>query len=127
IFRKILEHIDSGVILSDPDGYISLYNHAHALLDGFDQKDVLGKHLSQIYPFEHHTEVLKSKKPMEMYFHQYRTVRGDVVPIVAQTFPVIDPDSGKVLGVYSIERDISQVQELQQKLARLEKEVTHAS
>ena len=44
IFRKILEHIDSGVILSDPDGYISLYNHAHALLDGFDQKDVLGKH-----------------------------------------------------------------------------------
>lgn len=127
ILRKILEHVDNGVVFSDSNGYITLYNHAHALLDGFEQKDVLGKHLSQIYFFEHHTGVVKSKKPLEMYYHQYRTVRGDVIPITAQTSPVIDPDSGEVLGVYSIERDISQIQELQQKLARLEKEVTHSS
>lgn len=127
IFRKILEHIDNGVIFSDPNGYITLYNHAHALLDGFEQKDVLGKHLSQIYSVEHHSEVAKSKKPLELYFHQYKTVRGDVIPIVAQTYPVMESDSGEVLGVYSIERDISKIRELQQKLAHLEQEVTHAT
>ena len=127
ILHKILEHVDNGVIFSDSNGYIMLYNHAHALLDGFEQKDVLGKHLSQIYSVEHHSEVAKTKKPLELYFHQYKTVRGDVIPIVAQTFPVVDADSGDVLGVYSIERDISQIRELQQKLVNLEKEVTHTA
>ena len=127
IYREILENVDNSVIFSDADGYITIYNHAHARLDGFEQKDVLGKHLSQIYLHEQHTGVLKSKKPKEMYFHKYRTIRGDIVPIAAQTSPVIDHDSGKVLGVYSVERDISKIQELQIKLALLEKEVTRAS
>lgn len=127
IYREILENVDNSVIFSDVNGYITLYNHAHAALDGFEQNDVIGKHLSQIYPVEHHTGVLKTKKPLEMYFHKYRTIRGDIIPIVAQTCPVLDPDSGEVLGVYSVERDISQIQKLQQKVANLEKAVTKAS
>lgn len=127
IYREILEHVDNSVIFSDANGYITIYNHAHARLDGFEQKDVIGKHLSQIYLHEQHTGVLKSKKPKEMYFHKYRTIRGDIIPIAAQTSPVIDRDTGDVLGVYSVERDISKIQELQRKLALLEKEVTRAS
>ena len=123
-YRDILERIDNGVVLTDPNGMITFYNQSHAVIDGFRKEEVLGKHLSQVYRIENHTNVLNSKKAIEMRFHYYATVQRDHIPLVTGTYPVLDPESGNVLGVYSMERDITQIHELQQKVARLEKEVT---
>ena len=41
--RKMLDEIDNGVIFSDPDGIIRVYNRSHSQLDGLEQQEVLGK------------------------------------------------------------------------------------
>lgn len=122
--RDIIDHVDNGVVLSDKEGNIRLYNKAHEEIDGYTREYVIGKHLSELYRVEHHTEVQQKKKAIDMRFHYYATMEREHIPLVTGTYPYIDPETGEVFGVYSIERDISAIRELQQKVASMEQKLS---
>lgn len=122
--RDIIDHVDNGVILSDKDGYIRLYNKAHQEIDGYTKEYVIGKHLSELYRVENHTRVQAEKKAIDMRFHYYATMEREHIPLVTGTYPYIDPETDEVFGVYSIERDISAIRKLQQKVANMEQQLS---
>ncbi|MBQ4092384.1 MAG: sigma 54-interacting transcriptional regulator, partial [Firmicutes bacterium] len=122
--RDIIDHVDNGVILSDKDGYIRLYNKAHEEIDGYTREYVIGKHLSELYRVENHTKVQAEKKAIDMRFHHYATMEREHIPLVTGTYPYIDPATNEVFGVYSVERDISAIRELQQKVASMEQQLS---
>lgn len=121
--RQIIEKSNDGIILSDKDGYIRLYNAAHEEIDGYKTKDILGKHLDEVYRIHNHEIVQKQKKPIETRFHYYATVDRERIPLVTGTYPCIDPRSGEVFGVYSISQDLSYIRNLQRQITKLQQEV----
>ncbi len=125
--RKMLDEIDNGVIFSDPDGIIRVYNRSHSQLDGLEQQEVLGKHLNDVYSSEQHTKVLHSRKAIHSKYHHYITGDNRDIFCVTGTYPLIHEVTGEILGVYSVERDLSVIQMLLQKVTRLEEEATKNS
>lgn len=122
--RDIIDHVDNGVILSDKDGFIRLYNKAHEEIDGYTREYVIGKHLSELYRVENHTDVQRKKQAIDMRFHYYATMEREHIPLVTGTYPYINPETDEVFGVYSIERNISAIRELQQKVASMEQQLS---
>ncbi|MEG1822646.1 MAG: sigma 54-interacting transcriptional regulator [Clostridiales bacterium] len=125
--KQILEDIDNGVILSDAKGIITVYNKSHGELDGLSPDEVLGKHLLDVYSSEQHSKVLASKEAIHSKYHHYITGDNRDIFCVTGTYPLIDKISGEIIGVYSVERDISVIQKLLQRVTKLEEEVTKNS
>lgn len=125
--RQIIDKSNDGIIFSDKDGYIRLYNAAHEEIDGYKTRDVLGKHLDEVYRIHNHAIVQQQKKPIETRFHYYATVDRDRIPLVTGTYPYIDPHNGEVFGVYSISQDLSYIRHLQRQVAKLQQEVAGKS
>ncbi|MBQ2764010.1 MAG: PAS domain-containing protein, partial [Firmicutes bacterium] len=115
--KTILDQVDNPIVLSDAEGIITFYNKAMAKLDNLDQKEVLGKHIGDIYPVENHTRVTETNEFIDFRYHYYSTISQKKIPTVAACYPIVLPENGKMLGAYSFLRDLTHIQELEEKIA----------
>lgn len=118
--KTILDQVDNPIVLSDAEGIITFYNKAMAKLDNLDQKEVLGKHIGDIYPVENHTKVTETNEFIDFRYHYYSTISQKKIPTVAACYPIVLPENGKMLGAYSFLRDLTHIQELEEKIAWME-------
>ncbi len=114
IYETILNSIHEGIIITDPSGYVVFYNQELAVLEGLNQNDVIGKHLSEIYSqapdTSEHLLVSRSSKPIGETYQKYFTRQGHEVHLVASTVPVLQ--NGELLAVYSVCREATHLKEV---------------
>lgn len=129
--RDIFDAIEEGIHIIDHTGKTILYNRAISEIEGLSQKQVVGKHLLDLFPDwtkENSTllTVLSSGKPILNREQSYLNFRGKNIKTINTTLPIYD--GGKIVGAVEIAKNITtvndmskQIIELQQKLIKPQK------
>lgn len=121
LLYEALNLVSEGVSIIDVDGCLLFFNQAAETLEELTAKDILGKHIKDVYHLNEKTslalECLITGNPVINKYHRYATTKGKKISVMASTFPIkID---GKVVGVVSTAKDISLIKELLDKNAEL--------
>ncbi|HHW29592.1 MAG TPA: sigma 54-interacting transcriptional regulator [Syntrophomonadaceae bacterium] len=121
--KTIMDCIDEGIIMSDTEGRITLYNKSYAIYEGLSQDQVIGKHLDEIYTSNEHTTALKTGAPIKDSFKIYYTKDGKEHQGVGKTYPIIKDNN--VIAVFSVVRNISKIRSLLLKTVELQEKLTN--
>ena len=112
--EKIIDTINDGIIISDYEGRIVLYNKSQEKLEELYSKEVVGKFLWEGYQskqeLSEHRKVFKTNTPI-INKYQAHAYKGDVAKYVSySTYPIIK--DGETIAVYSICKNESSLQSL---------------
>ncbi|WP_405386452.1 sigma-54 interaction domain-containing protein [Peribacillus muralis] len=123
VLEAILDTIDEGIHVIDPNGQTILYNGVAAKHDGMNRSEVLGKPLLEAFPslnLKSSTllRVIKSEKPIYNFSQSYVNAHGRIIETLNTTLPI--HVKGVIVGAIEIAKDYSSVKKLSQRLADLE-------
>jgi len=125
VLQQIFIHVDVGITAIDANGVFIYYNPVAEDLDGLKAEDVIGKHITEVYPnlYNNSTlfEVQKTGKPIIERVQTYETRQGKVVNILCSTFPLTF--KGKTIGSCDLARDITNVKQLSDQNIALKEEL----
>ncbi|ATW27647.1 sigma-54 interaction domain-containing protein [Candidatus Formimonas warabiya] len=124
VFKEILDKVDVGIMIIDSKGIIIYYNEVAGKIDGLKAADVIGKHVSEVYPQIQESTLLqvqKTKKPIIDQPQTYKTWHGKTVNILCSTFPLTYQK--RIVGAVDISRDITQIKELSEQNVALKEEL----
>jgi arginine utilization regulatory protein len=119
--ETILDNIDEGIIMTDTENKITIYNKPYSNFEGLPQTQVIGKHLDYIYASNQHTTVLKTGVPITDVYKIYSTIDGKKIDGMGKTLPVIKDN--KVIAVFSVVRNVEKVRSLLQKTIQLQEKL----
>ena len=113
--EAIIRHVSEGVILTDQECRITVFNPAKEKMEHMKAEDVLGKISWEAYSHSNreiseHQQVLDTGVPILKAYRAHAYVGETPVYIYYNTYPVVR--DGKVLGVYSISRNETLLREL---------------
>ncbi len=126
--KDIFNSIEEGIHIIDFAGRTILYNKAIEEIEGLSQKQVVGKHILDLFPDwtkENSTllTVLSSGKPIVNREQNYLNFKGKNIRTINTTLPIYD--GAKLVGAVEIAKNITavgdmseQILELQQKLIK---------
>jgi len=126
--KDIFDSIEEGIHIIDHAGRTILYNKAIEEIEGLSQKQVVGKHILDLFPDwtkENSTllTVLSSGKPIVNREQNYLNFKGKNIRTINTTLPIFD--GTKLVGAVEIAKNITavgdmseQILELQQKLLK---------
>lgn len=124
--EKIIENLDDGVLLTDKDGKILIYNHAMEELEKRKASDMIGKYIWEAYGYydkskSEHMRVLESGIPIVKRYKAHAYNDGKPIYKLYSTFPIeID---GEIIGVYSISKNETRLQFLLSEITEMKKEL----
>ncbi|MDW7674338.1 MAG: sigma 54-interacting transcriptional regulator [Bacillota bacterium] len=125
LLEAVINSIYDGVIVTDPDGKVIMYNDALAKLEELNPEKVVGQHLSEVYSVtastSKHLQVGKTGEPDLDSYKTFFTNEGKQVNIVADTYPVYD-EKGNMLAVYSVCRNLTKIRQLLNKTLELQEQ-----
>ncbi|MFC7391454.1 sigma-54 interaction domain-containing protein [Scopulibacillus cellulosilyticus] len=104
--EEIIDTLDEGVIMSDYEGKITLYNKAEEKLENLKKKDMIGKYIWDAYNYNNpslseHRQVYQTKKPVIGDYQAHNTYINGVPQYVRySTYPIIK--NGKTVAVFSV-------------------------
>ena len=113
------------IVASDINGLIESWNRGAEQLFGFEEREVLGKHVTMLYPLEYYAECMGAMERIRKgeYPLQYETRRlrksGEEFDASVTVSPILD-EEGQLVGISSITRDISE-RKMQQAEVRVAK------
>ncbi|KMY54711.1 ATPase AAA [Bacillus sp. FJAT-27231] len=110
----IFESIDEGMIVIDHTEKIILFNKSAERILKIKKREAIGQHVQQIVPNSRLPEVLKSKQT-EMNREQQLAKNEK---IITSRIPMITTE-GKVIGAFSIFKDITEVVNLAEEITNL--------
>lgn len=115
--EKIIDSIDDGIIVSDYNGRVVLYNNSQEKLEDLSSKDVVGKYLWECYNYNpdlpglsEHRKVYKTQVPIINNYRAHAFKDGVPKYLSYSTYPIVK--NGETIAVYSISKNESKLQEL---------------
>ncbi|MBK5274549.1 MAG: PAS domain S-box protein, partial [Desulfuromonadales bacterium] len=110
---SIVESSDDAIVGKTPEGIITSWNPAAERMYGYTSKEVVGKHISILLPPDRPKEMedilAKIRKGERVEHYETLRVRKDGTSIhVSLTVSPIHDAAGRLIGVSSIKRDISE-------------------
>lgn len=117
----IVESSGDAIISKTTDGHITSWNKHAEVLFGYTEKEVLGKHISFLFPPDRMSEEeeILQKVASGIALTDFETVRqkknGEIVFVAATISPIKDP-AGNVIGISNITRDITEKKKAEEKL-----------
>ncbi|MCW3121481.1 MAG: sensory transduction histidine kinase [Flavipsychrobacter sp.] len=117
----IVESSRDAIISKTIGGSITSWNKQAELLFGYNEEEVLGKHISVLFPLDRLDEEEEILRQINqgMGLINYETERmkkdGSVIDVAVTISPVKDP-SGKIIGISNILRDITDKKQAQERL-----------
>ncbi len=113
--EKMIDSIDEAIIGCDKNGYINIYNSANERREKMNRKNVLNKHVDEVYDFHGGKSLLmraiKENIPILDQYQEYTTESsGTYVEIICSTVPIMEGD--EVIGAVSVMKDYSKVKKL---------------
>ncbi|MDD2360196.1 MAG: sigma 54-interacting transcriptional regulator [Syntrophaceticus schinkii] len=121
--KTILDCVDEGIVMSDQENKITLYNKSYADHEGLSQDEVVGKHLDEVYDSNVHATALKTGLPITDIYKTYSTRNGIEQEGMGKTYPVIK--NNEVIAVFSVVKNVSVVRSLLQKAVELQEKLTN--
>jgi len=123
--EHIIDNINDGVLISDYDGHIMLYNKSQEQLEGLSARDIVGKHLWESYhympEFSEHRRVYQTRSAITDQYSAHAYKDGIPKYVSYSTFPVVK--DGEVIAVYSISRNENRLQSLLHETLELKRKV----
>jgi PAS domain S-box-containing protein len=125
-YRTLVEKMEEGVLLEDANGNISFINPKTALLVGYTEEELVGKHWSSIVPEEEleKTTSESAKRPLGIsstYESKVRTKDGSNVSVIITSSPIIS-DNNELKGVLSVFIDITDRKKMEVALQKSERQ-----
>ncbi|SDX72824.1 sigma-54 interaction domain-containing protein [Tepidimicrobium xylanilyticum] len=123
--EKIIDNLDDGVLLTDKNGKIIIYNRAMEELEKRKASDMVGKFIWEAYEYfdknkSEHMRVLKSGSPITKRYKAHAYNEDGPVYKLYSTFPIeID---GEIIGVYSISKNETRLQFLLSEITEMKNE-----
>ncbi|MBM7869388.1 arginine utilization regulatory protein [Clostridium pascui] len=116
--EKIIESINDGIIISNHEGRVVLYNKAQENLEELLAEKVVGKHLWEVYEYNpecnpemaEHRRVYKTREPIIERYRAHTYKNGIPKYLSYSTYPIIKDE--EVIGVYSISKNETSLQAL---------------
>ncbi|MFH0957883.1 MAG: sigma 54-interacting transcriptional regulator [Pseudomonadota bacterium] len=114
----ILDNIYNGVMVTDPDGYVTFFNKPYGKYLGVDPKKQIGKHCTEVIENTRMHIVAKTGKAE---INQSHSIKGQ--NMVVQRIPI--KKEGKIIAVFGqvMFKDVRDVGRLAKKLSMLESKV----
>lgn len=118
MFELILESIYNGIMVTDPEGYVTHFNAPYGQFLGVDPKDQIGKHCTEVIENTRMHIVAQTGKAE---INQSHSINGQ--NMVVQRIPI--KKNGKVIAVFGqvMFKDVRDVGRLAKKLSLLESKV----
>ena len=106
--EEIIDNIYEGVIISDHNGRLVLYNKSQEELEGLKAKNVLNKYLWDAYDYNNpelseHREVFNSGKPKVNAYKAHAFTNGEAKYLSYSTYPIYK--NGKIIAVYTVSKN----------------------
>jgi PAS domain S-box-containing protein len=129
-YRRLYETTHDGIMARDSDGRMIDCNKAYAKMLGYTKKELRNLAVQQLLPEEWHAQrervvkkVLQTGRSI-VFEREYKRKDGSIFQASVRTWRLTD-EKGKIMGLWSIVRDISEQKQLQKNLetyaVRLEK------
>lgn len=125
MLESTIDAITEGIIITDVQGKIIYYNSALEMMEGLQGRNVVGRYLTEVYrvtpEMSEHLRVVKNGKPIKNLAKQYFTAEGRKISILASTYPIYR--KGKIVGAFSVCRDVTKLKDLLNENILLQKQV----
>ncbi len=126
VMQNILHLLGEGVHVLDKDGNSIIYNDAMADLEKMDVRDVLNKPFAEVFKnidAKDSTllQALYNKKSTINKNQSYLNKDGKKITTINTTVPVID--NGEVIAAVEVSKDITNIQEMSNRILELRKEL----
>lgn len=122
LMETIFDSVNEGILVTDPNKKIIYYNNELSKWENLSKSEVIGRHLQDVYDVTEqesdHMLVTKSGKPMLEKYKHIIPKNGKKIDIVANTIPLFQDD--KLICVYSVCRNVTQIKELLEKAIQLQ-------
>lgn len=114
----VLDNICNGVVITDPEGYITHFNKPYGQFLGVDPDAQIGRHCTEVIE---HTRMHIVAKTGKAEFNESHRIKGQ--NMVVQRIPI--KKDGKVIAVFGqvMFKDVRDLEKLAQKLSVLESKV----
>ena len=115
ILEEIIVNLYDGVLLSDKEGKVVIYNHAMEELEERDSQEMLGEFIWDAYGYSdklksEHMQVFESGNPVINKYKAHAYNNGKPIYKSYSTFPI--KKDGDIIGVYSISKNETKLQSL---------------
>lgn len=111
--EKIIDSLDEGVMMSNSEGEITLYNDAQEKMEGLTSQDIIGKKLWSVYnynpQYSEHRHTFKTSKPIFSRYRAHSTINGVPKYVNYSTFPI--QKDGETISVFSISTNESKLKD----------------
>jgi PAS domain S-box-containing protein len=120
LMTRILDSIHNGIMITDPEGYITYFNRPYGEFLGVDPAAQIGKHCTEVVENTRMHLVAKSGEPEINHSHLIKGRR-----MVVQRIPI--KKDGRVIAVFGqvMFKNVQDVSKLARKLSLLESKVEH--
>ena len=130
LLKTIINSIDEGIHVVDKEGKTIFYNQRAAQIDGFEPEEVLGKHIFEIYPSlsDETSTLVKTLRTGQLIEEKTQTFinkKGQKITTINKTIPV--RSKGRLIGALEISREITQLQDLVNKVSQLQSQLNEDS
>jgi len=111
--EKIIDSLDEGVMMSNSEGEITLYNEAQEKMEGLISQNIIGKHLWSVYnynpQYSEHKHTIKTGKPIFSRYRAHSTINGIPKYVNYSTYPI--QKDGKTISVFSLSTNESKLKD----------------
>lgn len=129
LLESALDAISEGILITDAEGRIVYLNRALEQMEGLKGSEVVGRHLTEVYQVtpenSEHLTVSRTGRPIKDLTKMHFTAEGREVNLVTSTYPVFSQN--RVVGVFSVCRDVTRLRNLLSENLHLQKQVQHGS
>ncbi|WP_082174426.1 sigma-54 interaction domain-containing protein [Bacillus sp. FJAT-27231] len=123
--EKIIESLDEGVMMSNYEGKIALYNAAQEKMEGLNSEEITGKHLWSVYnynpQYSEHAHIFKTGKPIFSRYRAHSTVNGNPKYVNYSTFPI--QKDGETIAVFSLSTNESKLKDRLHQTIELKRQI----
>jgi len=123
IVQNILPRIEEGIHVIDESGKTIIYNSAMVEIEGLEEKQVVGKHLLEVFPSLNNEtstliKVLETGKTIEQFKQSYLNLKGKKISTINTTLPILE--RSKIIGAIEIAKNITNVSNLSEQIIKLQ-------
>ncbi|MDF2681021.1 MAG: hypothetical protein K0R47_2211 [Brevibacillus sp.] len=112
--EAIVNSLDEGVMMSDSEGRITLYNKAQEKLEGLRQEKVVGNYLWEAYNYNpelsEHRRVFQSGTPIIGQYRAHSHINGIPQYVTYSTYPI--EQDGQIIAVFSVSTNETKLKDL---------------
>ncbi|MBR7147667.1 MAG: PAS domain-containing protein, partial [Firmicutes bacterium] len=124
VMKEILQMIDEGVHVVDPEGNSVVYNRAMAMLEKMESQDVLKKPFAEVFKNVEESTLMQALEKRQTTLRKEQTYLnkdGREITTVNTTVPVME--DGRLIGAIEIAKNITDVQKMSRTILELRREM----